>query len=311
MQLKKYRWLLPVLIVGAGLALYLQNSDGVEVGKSDEAVESVQYSAPLDAIAIDPIYSRDGFYPAIQAEYDAVSKLKSIKGMIINHHDIASSMIANGYAQLQHINPNVDTIVLIGPNHTQMGNGYVSSGKVYYTTPQEKDVYLDYDFLDLLEGQQLVAYENDIMQVEHSMGLQAPFIAHYFPNARIVPLIFQADYDDPHNDRLLEKILEYVGDDENTIIIASIDFSHYLSTQRSNQMDKESLDAIKKWDTDMILTWNDEHMDGRSTMKLFLDLMQELGATDIDVVDHKNSADILGHELMISTGYYTILFGDE
>ncbi|MCB9798099.1 AmmeMemoRadiSam system protein B [Candidatus Nomurabacteria bacterium] len=292
------------LIYGAGCA-----ERSFDVGESYYDESTLIDLPPSDYVAVPPLYGKDYFFEAIGQDYVSTSQLKEVSGMIVNHHDIASGMIARGYAELQAKRPDLKTIIVLGPNHTQMGDSYIASGRVFFETPQKQNVYIDHAFIEELEQKKLIGFESEIMQIEHSTAIQMPFIAYYFPNARVIPLIFQADYYSVHSQKIVNALYNYAITHEDVAIIATVDFSHYLPTDLSNQKDRETIEYIKNWDTQTLLTFKDDHLDGRSTITAFMSLMQRLGATDIDVIDHKNSADILGRPLEVSTGYYTILFG--
>lgn len=79
---------------------------------------------------------------------------------------------------------------------------------------------------------------------EHGLGEQFTFIEKVFPNAEIFPIVVK-----PRkfigNTELIALLSGYVSQD-NTLIIASVDFSHYVNEDFAKLHDKKSLYTLNK-----------------------------------------------------------------
>ena len=83
-------------------------------------------------------------------------------------------------------------------------------------------------------------------QLEHSLEVQLPFLAHAVGIVPIVPVLFGGPIRKWHADigrRLAEMI------DPGDLVIVSTDLSHYMSEPEANAVDKHSIDVVlaKDW----------------------------------------------------------------
>ncbi len=79
-----------------------------------------------------------------------------------------------------------------------------------------------------------------------------------------------------------------MSEDKSCLFVFSIDFSHYLPPEKTEEMDKITLEAVLSRDLDSISEMTDDNMDSPRCMCTFLELMDMLDGTVYDV-DHGNS----------------------
>ena len=99
--------------------------------------------------------------------------------------------------------------------------------------------------IEKLENSGFVVHDETSFDREHSIDSQLLLISKLFPEARVVPLIFRSNVNNK-TAKAFGKVLADLADD-NTFIVGSVDFSHYLSEAQARPLDYLSanvLDAV-------------------------------------------------------------------
>jgi MEMO1 family protein len=133
------------------------------------------------------------------------------------------------------------TFVLIGPSH----RGYLTCvSEVPWETPLGV-VDTDAEFARALDLETDEFSHRD----EHSIEVQVPFIKYRFPRARIAPVMMgQQDYASAIS--LAKKILAAVRMTKRDVrIVASSDFSHYVTEQKAKEDDLYAIEPLMSLDT--------------------------------------------------------------
>lgn len=104
----------------------------------------------------------------------------------------------------------------------------------------------DLDKVNTLLKNNTIKKEEHIFKREHSIFGIVPFIKKTFPHARIVPIVVKSSLSQTECDKLAQQLFEI--SDEQTLIIASVDFSHYLPAEEADLYDKESISALQNFD---------------------------------------------------------------
>jgi AmmeMemoRadiSam system protein B len=131
-----------------------------------------------------------------------------------------------------------DTAVIIGPNHT--GYGYPVSlwaGDGWNTPLGE--VGINKELVRKLLGKVIKADETAHIQ-EHSIEVQLPWLQYLYKKVKIVPITMMAQ--DIETARIVGKAIAQA--DDNLIIIASTDFTHYEPHSVAMEKDSSVIEAI-------------------------------------------------------------------
>jgi AmmeMemoRadiSam system protein B len=234
------------------------------------------------------------------------SSFEQIRGGVIPHHLLADKLIARVFHHLQKENPG--TIILIGPNHKNEGARVITSSLGWQTPFGVVEV--DEELGRKISRAFPLIKENDqIMAGEHAMGNIMPFIKYYLPETKVVPLIL-------HHSLTLDEAIS-LGDilaglaDEDIIILASVDFSHYLTADEAEKKDRETISALKTWNLGRIFDMGDDYLDSPPAIGVLFRAMEKVGMTDFTVLNHTNSGVLLGNKNIETTSYITLLFGIE
>ena len=249
-----------------------------------------------------PEFDSQLFDLAIQKYPKAVEKINS-KGGIAPHHFLAADLIAEFYSQFD---PKTKTVVLVGPNHDELGDFDISLSDRAFDSSLGI-VKNRYEMIKELEKNNLGGINNKAFLNEHAVLSHIPFIKHYLPKAKIVPIILKKGTP-PNKIEKLSEFLKSELNNNNTILISSVDFSHYLPPDISNHKDNESLEAIKSRDYSQLMNFNNGNLDSPASVILLLKTMDKINYSIIKNIKHTNSAELLNNPKTENTSYYTLLF---
>ena len=175
---------------------------------------------------------------------------KLVVGAIVPHHLLVESYIDDFYALLaKQIQPELqpERIILISPNHFNYGVRYIQTTT---ETPQHQyDGMLDLASINSLADVNVAFIENEKYSKEHGIFVHYPFIQKYFPAAKVVPVTLKSGTPQAKINEVVEQLR---GDGQvRTLVIASVDFTHYVSDEIAIKNDNHIIDYLKKWSGDV------------------------------------------------------------
>ncbi len=252
-------------------------------------------------------YEKELFEAGIFSQRKDVAYSGNIKGGIVPHHMLASRMIADFYYNLS--KEEVDTIIILGPNHYQLNRETPLSSKLAWKA-NAKIIESDNLIIDELLNKGLIEIDDKVLGKDHSIGAHIPFIEYYIPKVKIVPIIFslETDLDQAYEFAIeLEKYAKLDG----VVIVSSVDFSHYLTNAQARIKDIETLVAMENFDFEKIYSFNSDNLDSPASISILFYSMKSLGLTDFSVIENSNSTDITKNNDYQTTSYFNIMFFDE
>jgi AmmeMemoRadiSam system protein B len=225
----------------------------------------------------------------LDRSYDGISKipvsLNNIKGVIVNHHLLASDLIAKTINTISTATP--ITVVLISPNHFSVGKGQIISSLYNWSTP--------YGILDCDKNSILKLKESGSLNIdeypfakEHGISGVVPFIKKSLPNARVIPVIVKDSISEKDIKKFVEDLYSTLGND--VIVVGSFDFSHFFPNDITQIYDIESISAIKKFD---FIAIKKIQVDSVPGLEIVMNYMKKVGATHFDLIANTNSSKIL------------------
>ncbi len=246
------------------------------------------------------------FYPGSSRELQAVVENYLVPamspepaiGMVAPHAGFAYSGHTAGAVYSQVRIPPV--AVIIAPNHSGKGRAFggaaVISEGVFLTPLGE--VLLESSLAeDFKSRSTLFVEDREAHEDEHSLEVQLPFIQVIRPDVRIVPLV--VSYDDFHTASTIGTAIgEAIRDfDEDVLVIASSDMTHYQPRNVASKLDRFALDRIESLDPEGLLKVTREEgitMCGRAPVATMLVTAMVLGASTANLVDYSDSGDVSG-----------------
>ncbi|WP_310440238.1 AmmeMemoRadiSam system protein B [Sulfuricurvum sp.] len=189
------------------------------------------------------------------------------------------------------------TLVVIGPSHRVGFDGISIADTEFYQTPLG-DIEIDRDLVQELMQHYALPYFPQAHH-EHSTEVQMPFIKHYFPEIKVIELVYA--YAEPS---LLEPIIDYCLAKKDTAVVISTDLSHFYSVDRAKQLDAICLEAIQNENTDTL------HQGCEACGMIGVEAMLSVArkkALQSVILDYRTSADASGDTSRV-VGYASVAF---
>lgn len=244
------------------------------------------------------------FYTAIDRYPDqAIDADNKVIGAIVPHHDLAADYTAELFQKIGR--REIKTVIIVGPNHENSGAGEIITGLVAYSTPFGQ-IHSNGNLISKILKEKIAVSDPDRLTSEHAIYNIAPYVGYYFPGAQIVPIILSG--------RVTRKQAEALGQylagqlDEKTLVIGSIDFSHYLATEQARSNDLITREALRTRNYQKIYSFNNDYVDSPPTAVTVLAAAEKAGAPVVGIIRNTNQADATGvSSVLSSTSYFTVL----
>ncbi|MCK5084804.1 MAG: AmmeMemoRadiSam system protein B [Candidatus Pacebacteria bacterium] len=208
--------------------------------------------------------------------------VEKVYGGIVPHHFLASDLIAKFFKKIES-QSDMETVVLVGPNHFNVGFYGVLTSEAYWSTPFG-DIEPDLGVIGALTEGGFVQIDEKPFQSEHSISTITPFIKKTFPDAKIVPIIIKNTVSYDVLEEIAKKIEEH--DSDKVLMIASVDFSHFLPFEDSQIEDSRSIKEIQSFNLDRIY---DLKVDSPSSIYVLLSYLKLKEAQKLIFSERSNS----------------------
>jgi AmmeMemoRadiSam system protein B len=204
---------------------------------------------------------RAPFLAAVEKERPKQKPDIRLTGIAVPHHLLAADLIARGFWAASA--GSYDRIILVSPDHFNRSRRPLATTRQDIETPFGIVRNDDAATSRLLSNGALFD-ESDLFKQEHGIAAVLPFAKHFFPDARIVPIVVsygstRADWDAAV--ATLEALVE-----PGTLVVQSTDYSHYLTQQVAVRRDQETLNVIAANDVDTLAQLRQpDHMDSKGS----------------------------------------------
>ena len=237
-------------------------------------------------------------------DYKITKDVGNVRGCIVPHHLIAKDLI---HEVFQNTSKNkYKTVVLIGPDHESINKGKIFTTLSNWQTPTGI-LETDGEITKKLLKNNFVIESTDKLTMEHSTSSIIPFINYYMKDVKVITLVLTKQVRLEDVEILTNALYENLNMEE-TLFIASIDFSHYLNLQNAEKMDSISMEAIQNKDIDKIMSFTNDNLDSPISVVAMLKIMDKAGISEKTVLNHSNSELILKKKTEETTSYITYLF---
>lgn len=218
----------------------------------------------------------------------------NVKAVIVPH---AGYMFSGQTAAFSFKQLPADTkkVILLGTAHRYPLRGACVIDYEYYDSPLGK-VKLSGDVKKFLKEKNVVSI-TEADRNEHSIEIEIPFLQRVLKNFEILPIIV-GNVDFLEFSRLLEKYT-----DEKTVIVCSVDLSHFHNYTRAVELDNYSINSILNLDSEKIKS---AEIDSPYAVMALLEIAKKK-KWKVKLLDYKNSGDII-HDRTSVVGYSSIIF---
>jgi poly-gamma-glutamate synthesis protein (capsule biosynthesis protein) len=252
-----------------------------------------------------PFYDDAGqFKAAIAAAAELEPSNRRLTGITVPHHLLAADLVALGFRAASGFS--YKRVVLLSPDHFHRAN------RLFATTARGFDTVLgpvpaDREAVARLEADGSVE-DSCLFAEEHGVAALLPFLRHYFPQARIVPVAIsvkakRADWDE------LAAALEPIVD-ADTLVVESTDFSHFLPQHEARKFDQQTLNLLAAGSLDGIAALTQpDHADSVGALYVQAKLQQRLFGASPLVIANENMQEREAAYVERTTSYVVALFG--
>ncbi len=228
----------------------------------------------------------------------ALLKLKP-RAIIVPHAGYIYSGFTANIAYRVAANSKPRRIIVIGPSHHYYFEGI--SGAMYdsFETPCG-DIPIDKSYLEKIGKYFPVKFDPKAHRKEHSTEVQMPFVKHYFPNVKVVEIVYGKVAP-----AVLAKLIYALMKEKENLVVISTDLSHFYTLEEAKTKDNICLNAVAKRDP-AILDRGCEAC-GFTGLKALLTVVKKANLKT-ELLDYRTSADATGDEKRV-VGYMSAVVG--
>lgn len=192
-----------------------------------------------------------------------------------------------------------EKFIIVGPNHRDVSTDLAIMKTGTWETPLG-DVPIDTSLAELIMKQtDLIVEDERGHQLEHSLEVQIPFIQYFKKNISIVPICIA--YYTPYEE--LEELGKAISQairksDQEVLIIASTDMSHYVSQDEAREKDFLAIEKILQLDAKGLFeVVKREHisMCGFQPATAVIIASRDLNAKKAELIRYQTSGDVSGN----------------
>jgi len=239
---------------------------------------------------------------------DSGTKQDIVSG-VVPHHLLAGEIIEDFFNYISS-RGKPETIIILSPDHFQ--SGILTESNSFITISLEGDdgkfniLKVDTLLWRKIFKENKMILNNSTVIAEHGVTTLIPYIKKYFPETNILPILIPADITKEQVEQLVKTIDENTF--LNTIVVASVDFSHYLPSQAADFHDTKSIRVLLNFEEEHFKNIEVDCWQALYAARFFAKLRQK---ETPHIIAHKNSVDFLNFELEETTSYFSVVFGEK
>lgn len=232
---------------------------------------------------------------------------QNIVSGIVPHHLLAHPMIDCFFHYLS-TQEHPHTMIILSPDHFLSG---ILEGRNSFLVPnltssslELKQVKIDVDLGRRLKQDNQVNSNHSAILAEHGIMNLLPYLKKYLPNTMVLPFLVPVKITQEEIEQLVESI--NLQANYPVMLIASVDFSHYLPRRVADFHDLRSIRMIINWEKDYFNSIDADCWQALYGVRYFAHLRQGEG---FRLLAHQNSDDFLKRESERTTSYCSAVLG--
>lgn len=253
------------------------------------------------------------FYPGSKKELEKdleefvkFSEGKKIKGLISPHagYVYSGGCAGKGFGKVKI----PEKVIILGVNHRGFGHSFAVDGNECWNTPLG-DVSIDNELRTrLVENSSIFSIDSVAGREEHSLEVQVPFIQFINHESKILPITISS----MNLNELIaggKEISELFKENQELLMVASTDMSHYIDAESARVQDQKVIDRILEMNPEGLfetVVKEGISMCGVAPTVMMLSAAIEAGATSAEVVEYTNSGITSGDYRQV-VGYLSMI----
>lgn len=298
-MIKRQQGLIIICFLALALVLLIKQDRGVK----DRNIAGLKQTTgnQIEIALHKNFYDKEIFYDAVAFANDSRAQ-RNIETIVVPHHLLASRFIADSMKRAS--GRKVKQVIIIGPNHDNIGSEKIASVSALWQTPFGY-AETDEDLADKFFYKFGSHSNKEAFIKEHSIGALVPFVKYYFREAKILPVIFSSNANASDAKKVASWLAENLG--ENSLVIISTDFSHYLTREEAEKKDSITKELMNNNDIDAIMRLTNDNVDSPASLAAGMIYVEKKGLA-ADFAHHANSFDLVSNKSSSTTSYFAILF---
>jgi poly-gamma-glutamate synthesis protein (capsule biosynthesis protein) len=283
--LRKVIFPLVLLLLFVGIAFRVYSIKKFDTTNQFTQQQTGQEAEANPIIHSSHFYSKDPFED-VSADNTAgtVPENTEVLGGIIPHHMLAAPLIASFFKGIE--NREVQTIVLLGPDHGNIAEYPISISQAQWDTPYGI-IQPNRSLSSYLLETSIAGIDEKVFETEHSIFNITPFIKKTFPQAEILPVTFNGGVNQSEAESLAQALAERLT--EKSVVIAAVDFSHDVTPKKAQEQDRRSLEMITTFSLNQIYTLE---TDSNPSIYTLLSYLEKKDANITLILGNSNSSEI-------------------
>ncbi len=272
---------------------------GQETIAKRQATSPIETKDFIDSLLVDRATKR------AQAESLSGRPCSYYVGGVVNHHVLASDILAQFFVELGRCRPDLKTVIFLSPDHYQAGQAPFVTHMNPYLVGLDEVTAASSSITRLMAAAPFGRLDPRPFVREHGIGALVPFLHRVLPEVTVGAVAIDG--------RITEEKVRYLVDwlraeirDPHTVVIVSSDMSHYLPKEQASTHDRQTLEAFDQQDANFFFRVSDDYTDNG---KGIWAAVQALHPDRWSLQSHKASWDYGGSTLNTTT-YITGFWSD-
>jgi AmmeMemoRadiSam system protein B len=256
---------------------------------------------------IQSLYTSQDFDRPVEASetghsFERDAEPKKIVGLIVPHFEPVSFLTRDA---LKEVDMKPDIVILIGPNHFEEGSRPVIIGE-YSSSKLRVRPKFALEEMKRFRSMGFASQEDFVISADHSIGTPLSILSEQFPDAKILPIVLKYRQNEDDMQKLILALQSISS--KNILLVASVDFSHYLSSDIASSKDAETQKYIQNHDYKRIEALSSDYIDSPWTLITFLKYLEQNGLSEGRELSHTNTGKLAGQTIESSTSFFTYIF---
>ena len=240
-----------------------------------------------------------------------------VRALIVPHagYTYSGGVAAHGFKAIQ--GQDINQVILIGSSHNFYLDKAVIDVNDAWQTPLGQ-VDLDADLRDaLIKESSLFKVDSDFHEPEHSLEVEMPFLQTVLKDFKLLPILVSHELNKDDLEEISQILSKHI--DDETLIIASSDMSHYPNYEQANYADQKVIDAILTGNVstlqETITQLEKENIPNLSTclcaqtaVEIVMKIAQKKDNSEIKFLKYANSGDMDFGDPLRAVGYSSFVF---
>ncbi|MFH1656828.1 MAG: AmmeMemoRadiSam system protein B [Candidatus Nealsonbacteria bacterium] len=230
-----------------------------------------------------------------------------ISAGVVPHHLLAEPLIKDFFQYISK-NEKPETIILLGPDHFNSGN-IIGNGFITLDLDNQDFFQLNIDkqLIENLSKENNIIFNSSSVNLDHGITNLISFVQKYFPDTKIVPFIIPFDVSLEETEKFANSLNDLSS--SKTIVIGSVDFSHYLTESAGEFHDLKSIRTLLNFEKE---NFKDLEVDSWQSLYIVRSFANLRKKENSKIIGHFQSKDFLENKEINQeegiTSYFSIVF---